>query len=353
MSEPEVLTRVQGSVGWISLNRPKAINALTVGMCRLMTEALLAWRDDPRVRTILLDHVGERGFCSGGDIRQIATQRDPALAVDFFGAEYRLNHLLHVYPKPVVAVMHGITMGGGVGISQPASVRVATERTLFAMPETGIGLFPDVGGGWYLPRLPGQVGAWLALTGSRLDGEGALATGLATHFVPQTDLDAFKADLLNAGDLAAVLSRFARPARPAALPHQDDIDRLFAADTVETVLANLEADGGEWAMRQLQELRRKSPFSLKVTLRQMRRGALALCFAEEMAAEYRMVLRVSAHPDFREGVRALLIDRDNTPAWSPSVIEDVTDDAVEAVWAPLPAGREWSPLPSLAQGERR
>ena len=183
---PEILTRVENGLGVITLNRPKAIHALNKGMCEAMMAALVAWRDDPAVKSVLIDHAGERGFCAGGDIRMIAESGawDASEAKAFFHAEYRLNHLLFDYPRPVTALVDGIVMGGGVGISEPADVRIATERTTYAMPETGIGLFPDVGGGWFLPRLPGQTGVWLALTGARLKAADTVALGIHTHFAP-------------------------------------------------------------------------------------------------------------------------------------------------------------------------
>lgn len=349
MSEAQVLVSVEGGVGRLTLNRPKALHALTADMCRTMAEALLAWTKDPAVTLVLLDHAGGRGFCAGGDIRRMTQTDDPDEAVDFFGTEYRLNHLMFVYPKTIVAVMDGVTMGGGVGVSQPARVRVATEKTLFAMPETGIGLFPDVGGGWYLPRLPGRIGVWLALTGARLRTEDCLALGLATHVVPEADLETFKAELLAWPEaLQAAIERYARaPIAPPLAAERADIDRLFAAETVEGIFAALEADGGEWAVAQLAALATKSPLSLKVSLRLMQQGARARSFAEEMAMEYRVVLRMAAGHDFREGVRALLVDRDNKPAWAPMRIEDVTDGMVDAIFAPLSPGDEWTPLAGL------
>ena len=198
MSEFEVLTRVESGVGRITLNRPKALHALNRAMCEAMTEALLAWRADDGVQSVLIDHAGERGFCAGGDIRMIAESGsgDASEAKAFFKVEYRLNHLMFEYPKPITAIVDGIVMGGGVGISEPADIRIATERTTYAMPETGIGLFPDVGGGWFLPRLPGQTGVWLALTGARLKAADTVALGIHSHFVPTERIEALKAALL-------------------------------------------------------------------------------------------------------------------------------------------------------------
>ena len=200
--ETEILTSIENGVGRLTLNRPKALHALNRGMCEAMTEALLAWRDDDAVKSILIDHAGERGFCAGGDIRMIAESGagDASEARAFFDTEYKLNHLLFDYPKPVTALVDGIVMGGGVGISEPADVRIATERTTYAMPETGIGLFPDVGGGWFLPRLPGQTGVWLALTGARLKAADTVALGVHTHFVPSDRIDDLKGSLFAAPD---------------------------------------------------------------------------------------------------------------------------------------------------------
>lgn len=345
MSEAEVLTRIERRVGRITLNRPKALHALNLAMCQAMTEALLAWRDDPAVESVLLDHAGERGFCAGGDIRMIAESGagDAVEAKAFFHAEYRLNHLMFAYPKPITAIVDGIVMGGGVGISEPADVRIATERTTYAMPETGIGLFPDVGGGWFLPRLPGETGTWLALTGARLKAADTVALGIHTHFAPAERFDDLRAAILS-GQTDA-LSRHAGDAGPPPLaPHREAIDRLFAHDSVEAIFDALETDGSDWALQQLATLRTKSPQSLKVTLRQLRAGRRMTDFAEVMAMEYRLGGRIVRTHDFQEGVRAVIVDKDNAPQWSPSSLEDVSDAAVDALFAPLPPDEEWSPL---------
>lgn len=345
MSEAEVLTRIEGSVGRITLNRPKALHALNLGMCEAMTAALLAWRDDGRVQSVLIDHAGERGFCAGGDIRMIAESgaKDAVEAKAFFLCEYRLNHLMFEYPKPITAIVDGIVMGGGVGISEPAKVRIATERTTYAMPETGIGLFPDVGGGWFLPRLPGEAGTWLALTGARLKAADTVALGIHTDFVAAERVVALKADLLTHGPQAA--AGHAGDAGPAPLaPYREAIDRLFAHDAVEDIFAALEADGSDWALGQLAVLKTKSPQSLKVTLRQLRAGRAMASFAEVMAMEYRLGGRVARSHDFQEGVRAVIVDKDNTPNWSPARLEAVSDADLDALFAPLPADEEWTPL---------
>lgn len=349
MSETEVITRVENGVGRITLNRPKAIHALNRSMCEVMTGALRDWRSSPSVSSVLIDHAGERGFCAGGDIRMIAESGagDASEAKAFFLAEYRLNHLMFEYPKPITAIVDGIVMGGGVGISEPAKVRIATERTTYAMPETGIGLFPDVGGGWFLPRLPGRTGVWLALTGARLKAADTVALGIHTHFIDGGAVGALTGELLaTPADPKAVADRVCGDPGPAPLDaHREAIDRLFAFDTVEEIFAALEADGSDWALAQLAMLKTKSPQSLKVTLRQLRIGATLDRFADTMAMEYALGGRVVRTHDFQEGVRAVIVDKDNSPKWSPATLEGVTDAMLDALFAPLPDHEKWTPLP--------
>jgi len=346
--DPEVIARIEGGVGRLTLNRPGALHALNTGMCEIMTETLLAWRGDPAVTAILLDHSGERGFCAGGDIRMLAESgaSDGVQARRFFFTEYRLNDLLHRYPKPVVAIMDGVTMGGGVGLSMPAKYRVATERITFAMPETGIGLFPDVGGGWYLPRLPGKTGLWLALTGARLKATDCLELGIATHVVDSAATGALKAAIVGEPHrIEALLSD--HPANVAEAPiraHRETIDRLFAGETVEAIFGALASDGGDWAGEQLKSLKTKSPQTLKVAHRQLRLGAGMASFAENMAMEYRIGARVVARHDFIEGVRAVIVDKDNAPRWSPETIEGVSEAMLDEIFLPLPPDQEWTPL---------
>ncbi|MCR5880331.1 enoyl-CoA hydratase/isomerase family protein [Phenylobacterium sp. J367] len=347
--EPEVITRVEGQVGRITLNRPKALHALTTDMCRLMIEALVAWRADPGVKLVLLDHSGERGFCAGGDIRMLAESGagDGAAAREFFHTEYRLNHLLFHYPKHTVAVMDGVTMGGGVGLSRPCRFRVATERTTFAMPETGIGLFPDVGGGWYLPRMPGHIGLWLALTGARIKAADCELVGVATDYVESKDVERLKAGII--ADPAAaetVLTELEADAgRPPLAAHQDEIDRIFGHEDVETIFAALERETSDWAAEQLKVLATKSPQTLKVAFRQLQLGGQMQAFADNMAMEYRIGARVVQKHDFIEGVRAVIVEKDNQPKWSPATVEGVTDEMLDEIFAPLPPDQEWTPLP--------
>lgn len=343
----EVLTFREGRVGRIRLNRPKAIHALNTAMCAAMLDALDGWAADPAAEAVLIDHAGGRGFCAGGDIRMVAQsgKADGRAARAFFFTEYRLNHRLFTYAKPVVAFMDGITMGGGVGIAAPARFRVATENTRLAMPETGIGLFPDVGGGWYLSRLKGRMGQYLALTGHRLDGAECLALGLATHYLPSERLDAAKAEIAGAPDaIAAILDRLsAPPPEPRIVADQGAIDRLFGSDRLEAILAALAADGGDWARRQLETLRTKSPQTMKVSLRLLREGRDMPTFADEMASEYAVASRVCRRHDFIEGVRAVIVDKDNAPRWNPATPEGVTDALLDEIFAPLPAGEAWTP----------
>ena len=348
MSEAEVITRLESGVGRITLNRPKAIHALNRAMCEAMIEALLAWREDEAVSSVLIDHAGERGFCAGGDIRMIAESgaTDGVEAKAFFKTEYQLNHLMFEYPKPITAIVDGIVMGGGVGISEPAEVRIATERTTYAMPETGIGLFPDVGGGWFLPRLPGQTGVWLALTGARLKAADTVALGIHTHFVESGAVAALKDDLLaNPSDPKSVADRVAGEVGEAPLAaHREAIDRLFAFDTMEEIFAALEAEGTDWALKQLETLKTKSPQSLKVSLRQIREGAKMATFADNMAMEYALGGRVVQTHDFQEGVRAVIIDKDNAPRWEPSTLEGVDFAILDRLFMPLNGDDAWTPL---------
>jgi len=344
----EIIARVEGRVGRLSLNRPAALQALNRPMCEALIAALAAWREDDGVELILIDHAGERGFCAGGDIRAMAASGagDGAEGRAFFHAEYRLNDLLQRYPKPVCAIMDGVTMGGGVGLSAYATYRVATEITLWAMPETGIGLFPDIGAGWFLPRLPGEIGTWLALTGARLRADDCLHLKLCTHYVRRERLEALKAALIaNPDEARRILARFSDEPPPAPLAgKQAALDGLFGGQTLEAIIEALEA-GSSWAKDQAAILAAKSPTSMKVALRQLRTGAQRPTFAEEMRLEYRLATRIIASPDFQEGVRAVVIDKDNAPRWRPAKLEDVSDADLDALFAPFAdEADEWTPL---------
>ena len=353
----EVLTRIEGKLGRITLNRPAALHALNEAMCAKMIEALLSWRDDKKVGAVLIDHAeGTRGFCAGGDIRflQESGQGDGMGARKFFHTEYRLNHLLFEFPKPIVAIVDGVVMGGGVGISAPALFRVATERTTYAMPETGIGLFPDVGGGWFLPRLHGEIGTWLALTGARIKAPDCIAAGVVTHYAPSAEIaklvdaitDAASADEPVIALRGALETANKDAGDPKELTEENCaiIDKAFAADTVEDIVTALQKDESEWAGAQLAAMGAKSPQTMKVALRQLRAGAKMESFADNMRMEYRIASRVIHLNDFQEGVRAVIVDKDNAPKWSPATLDGVTDAMLDEIFAALPEGQEWTPL---------
>jgi enoyl-CoA hydratase len=351
----EVLIERTAAVARLRLNRPRQLHALTTAMCGAMLAALEEWRTDDAVRAVLIDHAPSpdgdpklsRGFCAGGDIRMLADSgaADGVAARAFFHTEYRLNHKLFTYAKPTVAFMDGITMGGGVGLSLPCRFRIATENTRFAMPETGIGLFPDVGAGWYLSRLPGRMGQFLALTGHRLNGHECVALGLATHFIDAQVLESAKASIAEQPEeIAAVLDRLATPQGDAPILAQGEaIDRLFASDQLEDVIAALTADGSDFARETLATLRTKSPQTLKVSLKLLLDGRTMPTFEDEMRQEFAVGARVVQRHDFLEGVRAVIVDKDNAPRWNPATPEDVSDHLIDQIFAPLPDDEAWSP----------
>ena len=341
----EVKTDVAGKAGRITLDRPKALNALSLAMIRELTATLLAWRDDPRVEVVTIRGTGKEGpfgaFCAGGDIRFFhAAARDgnPELE-DFFTEEYTLNHLVQHYPKPYVAFMDGIVMGGGMGISQGARCRVVTERTRMAMPETNIGLFPDVGGGYFLSRCPGHLGEYLALTGEVISATDAVDARLADVVVPSADLPALWERLAGAGASAVPTAQRVEGSRLA--DRRAEIDRVFALGSVREIVAALEASGSGWAQSTAAVLRKRSPLMLHVALEQVRR-ARTMSLADDLRME-RDVVRHCFHlrpgaSETLEGVRALAIDKDHSPRWNPARIEDVTPEMVEPFFrSPWPA----------------
>ncbi len=335
----DVIIHRQGAAGRITLNRPQALHALNEEMCLAMDEALIAWTDDPEIELVVVDHAeGTRGFCAGGDIRMLAESgaHDGSAAAAFFRAEYRLNARIKNYPKPYVAFIDGVTMGGGVGISVHGSHRVATERTVFAMPETGIGLFPDVGGGWFLPRLGPPLGMWLALSGQRLKGGEVAAAGIATNFVESAVLDVVKASVCDGG--LALLDAMDWDESAAFEKRRDLIDRCFWLPSVEEIFAALDAEADPWAGEQLSVLRTKSPQTLKVAHRQLMRGLELKSFEDNMRMEYRIGCRVVARHDFQEGVRAVIVDKDNKPEWDPATLGGVTGQMLDEIFAPLEDG---------------
>jgi enoyl-CoA hydratase len=346
-SDFEILFERRGTAGLVTLNRPHALNAVTHAMVRALAEQLVEWERDPSITRIVVTAAGERAFSAGGDLRAIYDLRqagriDEALA--YWRDEYRLNAQIKRYRKPYVALIDGVVMGGGVGVAIHGSHRVAGDRLRFAMPEVGIGFFPDVGATWFLPRLPGELGTYCALTGERLDAADAVAAGVATHRVPSARF----ADLLDGlcGGLSvdALLNAFAEPASEGkVLARQAAIEEHFASDRIEDVLAALDArttkendDATAFAQATAASIRAKSPTSLKVALAQLRRGRV-LDFEACMQLEFRIVSRLARGHDFYEGIRAVIIDKDQTPRWQPPTLDAVTMAEVERHFAPLAA----------------
>ncbi|MEQ8398590.1 enoyl-CoA hydratase/isomerase family protein [Thalassobaculum sp.] len=357
----EIRFAAEGGLATIELARPKALNALTLDMIRAMHPRLEAWDDDDAIKAVIIKGEGEKAFCAGGDVRAVYRSivddlggKGPSeLSQTFFLEEYRLNHTIHAFSKPYVAILDGVTMGGGVGLSVHGSHRIVTERLMFAMPETTIGLFPDVGGGWFLPRLPGAMGLYLALTGARLDAAGAVALGIASHYVPSARLEGLEAALattISESDdgrsaINDVLGRFAEaPGADPMAEHRPLIDRCFSAASVEAILESLDretASGSDFARETAATLRHKCPTSLKISFEQLRRGRDMSSLADVLAMEYRMSQHCMAGTEFFEGVRAILVDKDHAPKWQPNSLAGVTDSLVDQYFAAIP-GREFS-----------
>ncbi|XP_014770870.1 3-hydroxyisobutyryl-CoA hydrolase, mitochondrial [Octopus bimaculoides] len=352
-SEMDVLLERVADKGVVTLNRPKALNALSLPMTRKIYQQMLEWEKDGSVSMVIMKGAGGKAFCAGGDIVAItkSKQSGDSYAEDFFKEEYILNHKIGTFKYPFVAVIDGITMGGGVGLSVHGMFRVATEKTLFAMPETAIGLFPDVGGSFFLPRLQGNLGIFLALTGYRLKGRDVCKAGVATHFVEKNKVDSLEKSLLTLESptqkkIAQVLNDFQNQSKTDESrsfilePHMEKINKLFGGNTVEEIIENLKEDGSEWALDQLNIISKMSPISLKVTLHQLKEGA-----KKEFDACFKMEYCLSQHfvedSDFHEGVRAMLVDKDHKPIWQPSNISDVTDEKVNWYFTPLPENKEW------------
>jgi enoyl-CoA hydratase len=331
---PDVDIRVEGHAGRITVNRPQALNALNLGMVQAIDAALLAWADDADVRLVLVDGAGGRALCAGGDIRMLydaARSGDVATAAGFFAAEYAMNARIAHFPKPYVALMDGVVMGGGVGISAHGSVRVVTERTMLAMPETGIGLFPDVGATWLLSRdLP--RGLHLALTGARIGAGDAIAAGLADFFMPSAKLADLTQALAGCADLAAVRDCVGAlaEAAPAADISGDWIEACYAGATVEAIVAALAASPEGAAQAAARDIAGKSPSSLKVTLRALREAAAMADLDTALAQELVIATGCMRSHDFVEGVRAVVVDKDRNPKWDPPALEEVSDAAVDA-----------------------
>ncbi|KAM7048995.1 3-hydroxyisobutyryl-CoA hydrolase, mitochondrial [Acridotheres tristis] len=346
-STAEVLLEKKGGAGIITLNRPKTLNALNISMIQQIYPQIKTWEQDPETFLIIIKGTGGKAFCAGGDIRAIteAGKAGTKMTQDFFRSEYRLNNAVGTCKKPYVALIDGITMGGGVGVSVHGHFRVATEKTLFAMPETAIGLFPDVGGGYFLPRLSGKIGYYLGLTGYRLKGRDVLRAGIATHFVEseklpalEKDLIALKspskekiADLLNSYHMKCTIDQ---EKKFSLDEHMEKINSIFSASSMEEIVKRLKQDGSPFALKQLETLNKMSPTSLKLTLRQLREGA-SMSLQEVLRMEYRLSQACMKGHDFYEGVRAVLIDKDQSPKWKPAALEEVSDEFVDNCFKPL------------------
>jgi enoyl-CoA hydratase len=344
VSENDILFERRGAAGIVTLNRPKALNAVTHAMALALRAQLDRWADDNAVTRIVLTAAGDRAFSAGGDIRALydlgkAGQHDDAL--QFWRDEYPLNAAIKNYRKPYVALIDGIVMGGGVGVSVHGSHRVAGDRFSFAMPEVGIGFFPDVGATWFLPRMPGELGTYCALTGERFGIADAIKSGIATHRVPSMRFGDLLDGLTGTVSVDALLAAFSEPLEEGPITQcKTAIDRLFAGDIVENILAGLDREAAsgigdaEWVRKTAATIRTKSPLSLKLALAQVRRGK-AWDFDTCMRMEFRIVSRIIHGHDFYEGVRAVIVDKDNQPRWQPATLADVGEAEVECHFAPL------------------
>lgn len=341
--EKDLIACREGAAGIIRLNRPKAINALTLEMTREIVTALDEFEADPGVSLVLLEGAGERGLCAGGDIRGLyeSAKAGGDLGPVFWREEYILNARIPEFPKPYVAYMDGLVMGGGVGLSAHGAHRIVTEKTKMAMPEVGLGFFPDVGGTWLLSRAPGEIGTYFALTGQTMTGADAVYAGAADVLIASSNWPALRDALTNAplratsDDVRAIMGRYATADIQALVAaHREQIDRTFGHSTMEDIVAALKGDGSEFALATLKALSEKSPTALKVTLELLRRARTSKSLKESLVREYNSALAVFTSAEFVEGVRAAIIDKDRNPKWSPSRIEDVTPDIVEKYFAP-------------------
>jgi len=342
--DADVIIRREGRAGRITMNRPKSLNALTYPMVGAIWTALKAWENDPGVALVILDGAGERGLCAGGDVRSLYDSRGEGsrFARRFWREEYHLNALIHHYPKPFVPVMEGIVMGGGIGLSAHASHRIVTERSMLAMPETTIGLIPDVGGTWLLANAPGASGEYLGLMGTRMNAGDALYAGFADTMVESERLPALMDTLCNTKEpVGAAIAEVASAPPPSHLAdHREEIDAAFAGETVEAIAGDVAAMGGEWAAKTAAGFAPRSPLSMKATLAAIRKARAMGSLEQALAMEFRLTTHLFEHGEFLEGVRALLVDKDKAPKWTPSRLEDVTPDMVEALFAPLSDGEE-------------
>ncbi len=335
MTENPIILQT-GALAKITLNAPKKLNALAPEMCLPLGNKLAEWKNDKNVKAVLIKGAGDKAFCAGGDIVDVVNmgKTNPAEACKFFWAEYRTNWRIKMFPKPYIAFIDGITMGGGVGVSVHGHYRIATERTMFAMPETMIGFFPDVGGSYFLSRLEGNMGMFLGLTGYRLNGVDLLELGIATHYIESNKLDALEAALSNIEfnedgftDVETVLNNFC--SQPEINNNLKQANRLFEGENLATIISNLKADDSDFSSKILKNIQKMSPTSLHITFEEIKRG-VHLPFDKCLQMEMRLAWHVMQNPDFYEGVRALLIDKDRSPKWQPDNISDVSKQNIQS-----------------------
>jgi enoyl-CoA hydratase len=336
-----LIVRRIGRAGRITMNNPKALNALTYDMSLGLEDAMDAWRNDPAVDLIVIDAAGDRAFGAGGDVKELYVRGkagDSAYAAKFFGDEYRMNAALSTYDKPVVTMVDGIVMGGGVGVSGHGSHRVVSEKTVLAMPECAIGLVPDVGGTWLLARGPGRVGEWLGLTGARVGAADAIEAGFADSFVPSAAFPALIAALETTGDVAQIAKVAATPEAGIIPGLRAEIDRCFAGTDPVAILGRCDAADADWARSAAKAIRRSCPLSVWCTLELLARGRQAKDIKEALMHEFRFSARCTDEGEFLEGVRAQLVDKDRNPQWAAAALTDITADKLASMLAPLPGG---------------
>ncbi|KAK3908646.1 3-hydroxyisobutyryl-CoA hydrolase, mitochondrial [Frankliniella fusca] len=346
-AEPEVLAQDVGNKGVLIFNRPKGLNALNLNMIQLTHDILSRWEKTKSL--VISKGAGGKAYCAGGDVKSITTSKDTSYGKTLFRTEYLTNNIIATYKIPYVALIDGVVMGGGLGMSIHGRYRVATEKTLSAMPETAIGLFPDVGASYFLTRLKGKLGIYLALTGYRLKGPDNLFVGFATHYCPSAELPKLEKDLLASDNVEEVLKQYTKVpdgSKYSLEPYLEKIDDIFSAPTMEMIVERLEKDGSEWANNTLATLRKFSPLSLKVTLKELQLGS-QLTLQECFKMEYRLAWRSTEGHDFKEGVRALLVDKDQNPKWNPPTLEKVSQKMVDDFFAPLESDQELKPRNGL------
>jgi len=338
MIENEVIFNEENNVGIITLNRPKALNALTWNMVKKIDAVLVDWDNNKNIKAVIIEGTGERAFCSGGDVKSVALAgKNSDISKGFFRDEYIMNNRIFNFSKPYISLINGIVMGGGKGISAHGSHRIITENILFAMPETNIGFFPDVGGGYFLPRCPGKTGTYLALTSKKIKAVDCLYIGFATHFVISGRIDELREAIVAQPDnLEKILTSFSQiPFGESELErYRKDIDKYFSYKNVEDIISNLEKNNSDWAKETLNSMEMMSPSSLKIALKQIDLGA-DMEFADVMVMEYRISQSCMKHDDFYEGVRAALIDKTRDPKWNPLNLNDISNKTIEKYFEAL------------------